>query len=182
MSSPFGWHGSYLQGMETLNIHAVHSQALTCTDPTYKEWKPYRLPKGKKAEFGTDPTYKEWKRMKSNLVFIRVNKHGSYLQGMETCDLKSQQNPWCHSTDPTYKEWKPVFMLGKAMRGNSTDPTYKEWKPRVRKWGQAQLANARILPTRNGNVCVNTLVFYRKSARILPTRNGNFHIQKPLIN
>ena len=81
----------------------------------------------------TDPTYKEWKRVFVWVDILRREKHGSYLQGMETLDLVSgafhrsehgsylqgmetsssgvEQRKGQARTDPTYKEWKPVFCL-----------------------------------------------------------------------
>ena len=53
-------HGSYLQGMETW--YGGHRPVREiCTDPTYKEWKPYLLSLRSRDFTCTDPTYKEWK-------------------------------------------------------------------------------------------------------------------------
>ena len=82
---------------------------------------------------------------------VRVQRHGSYLQGMETIitieeaqqivesgtdptykEWKLRISPSCcilsRRTDPTYKEWKPITGLKKSSNNPRTDPTYKEWK------------------------------------------------------
>ena len=55
----------------------------SCTDPTYKEWKPTIAKGAPDVLEGTDPTYKEWKRA-----------------------AQWQQFDGEKRTDPTYKEWK----------------------------------------------------------------------------
>ena len=85
-----------------LNYRPCHKR----TDPTYKEWKqkiakerpqdirarilPTRngngleLPITDPSIKSTDPTYKEWKLRSRGPRPVRRDRHGSYLQGMET--------------------------------------------------------------------------------------------------
>ena len=56
----------------------------SCTDPTYKEWKPVWI----------------WRTEQI------LAQHGSYLQGMETYQLAVEERKLETGTDPTYKEWK----------------------------------------------------------------------------
>ena len=64
---------------------ALRRQTEVGTDPTYKEWKLLRLDFGRVFGSCTDPTYKEWKRPDNDFgVYRSEERHGSYLQGMET--------------------------------------------------------------------------------------------------
>ena len=67
-----------------------------------------------------------------DMINGQLQLHGSYLQGMETED--------CIDEDKFKRE--------------STDPTYKEWKQETRKLMKMLQHAARILPTRNGNLCM----------------------------
>ena len=96
--------------METVLMSIRLSASISCTDPTYKEWKPRLaagIPHALRAHgsylqgmethksnqdiiyymrnLRTDPTYKEWKRVEHYIETLKRYKvHGSYLQGMET--------------------------------------------------------------------------------------------------
>ena len=97
-------HGSYLQGMETIQPRNK-LYVKTCTDPTYKEWKPHLHCTTLHSNSSTDPTYKEWKQ------------HTTTSPSKPTA-----------CTDPTYKEWKLFERVIPALQLPCTDPTYKEWK------------------------------------------------------
>ena len=153
----------------------------------------------------TDPTYKEWKhsrRIGYSPKFGIV--HGSYLQGMETCEgLKNLFRVRGHGSYLQGMETR-VRAPASPLRGLRTDPTYKEWKPVQCFTQAAPTVPARILPTRNGNVdfmgypddqfrthgsylqgmeTTKYALFCAASvaARILPTRNGNIAIKPTTI-
>ena len=78
-------HGSYLQGMETRRSPSCVYWFAESTDPTYKEWKhATRTLSNPQKVLCTDPTYKEWKHISMASRISSTQKHGSYLQGMET--------------------------------------------------------------------------------------------------
>ena len=98
-------HGSYLQGMETLQRGHVTWRQPLYTDPTYKEWKP--------------PTHHH--------NTPAPKRHGSYLQGMET-PLRTPAAATAGATRilPTRNGNSNLSQLGVVPQ--YTDPTYKEWK------------------------------------------------------
>ena len=80
---------------------------LSCTDPTYKEWKLFHI----FFHFFTLHLHGSYLQGMETLLSSQTTRepsapHGSYLQGMETVFVIATSNDIWKRTDPTYKEWK----------------------------------------------------------------------------
>ena len=148
-----------------------------------------------KRNKSTDPTYKEWKHISLMLLIFSPPLHGSYLQGMETCNPAKE--PYLDPKHGSYLQGMETMgawfwgYLGDNARilptrnGNHspncktifefrrTDPTYKEWK-------QFSPSEAKPYCLMHGSYLqgMETIIAVigrdsYNAARILPTRNGN---------
>ena len=81
---------------------------------------------------------------------VEVELHGSYLQGMETFDAIHNWHRF-YSTDPTYKEWKPGLSTCGSLQSRWHGSYLQGMETRHHMSKIGTQAEARILPTRNGN-------------------------------
>ena len=77
-------HGSYLQGMETSGVLHVSLLKKIHTDPTYKEWKQFVYLDDRETKLTRILPTRNGNSGELGAEKRRLQRHGSYLQGMET--------------------------------------------------------------------------------------------------
>jgi len=96
---------SYLWGMETTTSFASATNVISCSYPTYEEWKPYGFAPSCKEASSSYPTYEEWKQYFPQICSFANQAFLSYLWGMETNTHRFFLILGLCSY-PTYEEWK----------------------------------------------------------------------------